>query len=128
MIQKLLMTQNGWKRKLNTNLLEKKADELIDNAGIVCLCGSTKFKKEFEIATSILSKKGFIVLSVAQFSHHDNLPLTEFEKITFNKLHFKKIELADLVYIVNPNNYIGESTKDEIEYAKSLNKKIQYMF
>lgn len=30
-------------------------------------------------------------------------------------------------YVVNVDSYIGTSTKKEIEYAKSLNKKIIYM-
>ena len=95
---------------------------------IVCLCGSTKFKKEFEIAIRELSLKGNIVLSVAQFSHFDNLNITIEEKKIFNELHFKKIDLSDFIYVVNVNGYIGDSTKKEIEYAKSKNKNVYYMF
>ena len=48
------------------------------------------------------------------------------EKIKLKKSHFKKIELSDAILVVNINNYIGESTKLEIEYAKSLKKEIMY--
>ena len=41
--------------------------------------------------------------------------------------HFKKIDLSDAIYVVNVNGYIGESTKLEIEYAKSNNKEIIYL-
>ena len=41
--------------------------------------------------------------------------------------HFKRIDLSDAIYVVNKDKYIGNSTKKEIEYAKSLNKKIIYM-
>ena len=41
-----------------------------------------------------------------------------------SKLHYKKIEISDAIYVVNLNGYIGESTKSEIEYARSLNKEI----
>ena len=40
--------------------------------------------------------------------------------------HFKKIELSDAILVINKDNYIGESTRLEIEYAKSLNKEIIY--
>ena len=38
----------------------------------------------------------------------------------------KKIRLSDAILVVNVNNYIGNSTKSEIEFAKSLNKEIIY--
>lgn len=40
--------------------------------------------------------------------------------------HFKKMELSDAILVVNVNNYIGDSTKLEIEYAKKLGKEIIY--
>ena len=41
--------------------------------------------------------------------------------------HFKKIELSDAIFVVNKNQYIGESTKLEIEYAMKLKKEIMYL-
>ena len=43
------------------------------------------------------------------------------------QLHFKKIEASDAIYVVNYNGYIGEGTREEIEYAKTLGKQILYM-
>ena len=40
--------------------------------------------------------------------------------------HFKKIELSDAILVVNINNYIGDSTRAEIDYAKKLGKEIIY--
>ena len=40
--------------------------------------------------------------------------------------HLKRIELSDAIYVINKDNYIGESTKSEIEYAKKLGKEIIY--
>ena len=40
--------------------------------------------------------------------------------------HFKKIELSDSIFVLNINNYIGDSTKMEIDYAKKLGKEIIY--
>ena len=35
--------------------------------------------------------------------------------------------MADEVFVINKNGYIGSSTKSEIEYAKKLGKKIVFM-
>ena len=35
--------------------------------------------------------------------------------------------LCDILYVINKDKYIGESTKEEIRIAKSLGKKIKYM-
>ena len=40
--------------------------------------------------------------------------------------HFKRIELSDAILVVNINDYIGESTNLEIDYAKKLGKEIIY--
>ena len=37
---------------------------------------------------------------------------------TLGKLHLKRIEISDAIYVVNVNGYIGSSTKKEIENAK----------
>lgn len=94
---------------------------------IVCLCGSTKFKTEFEEATKRESLNGKIVLSVAMFGHLEGLDMSGEEKQFFDKLHFQKIDLAGEILVLNVGGYIGESTSREIAYAKSLNKKIRYL-
>ena len=58
-------------------------------------------------------------------SHH--LQLHTLEKLELLKnSHFKKIELSDFIYVIDKDGYIGDSTKLEIEYAKSLGKDIVY--
>lgn len=42
------------------------------------------------------------------------------------KMHKEKIKLSEAILVVNVDNYIGESTQSEIEFAKSLNKEILY--
>lgn len=42
-------------------------------------------------------------------------------------MHRQRIYLSDEVFIINVDNYIGKSTKKEIEYAQSLGKKITYL-
>jgi len=43
-----------------------------------------------------------------------------------DKMHKEKIKISDAILVVDVNWYIGNSTKSEIEYAKSLNKEILY--
>lgn len=94
---------------------------------IVCLCGSTKFKDAFVDATREESIKGNIVLSVAMFGHLEGLDMSGEVKKTFDEIHFDKIKLADEVFVLNVGGYIGESTKREIDFAKSLGKRIRFL-
>lgn len=101
---------------------------------IVCLCGSTRFKDVFGEINLKETLDGKIVLSIGCDTKSDDeifnkLPEWEKENIKarLDHLHLKKIELADEVLILNVGGYIGESTRNEINYAKSLNKKIRYL-
>ena len=42
-------------------------------------------------------------------------------------MHKRKIDLADEIFVINVDGYIGSSTKSEIEYAKSTNKVVGYL-
>ncbi len=44
-----------------------------------------------------------------------------------DELHLRKIDLADRVFVVNPGGYIGDSTRREIEYAKSHGKPVSFL-
>lgn len=44
-----------------------------------------------------------------------------------DELHKRKIDLCDEVFVLNVGGYIGESTRNEIEYAKSIGKPILYL-
>lgn len=93
---------------------------------VITLCGSTKFKEEFIEVQKQLTLEGNIVISVGLFGHSgDNF--TDEEKIMLDDMHKRKIDMADEIFVINVNNYIGSSTKSEIEYAKSHNKTIRYL-
>lgn len=51
---------------------------------------------------------------------------TEEEALMLDKMHKERIKLADAILVVNVDGYIGDSTRKEIEYAKSLGKEILY--
>ena len=94
---------------------------------IICLCGSTKFKSEFLSASRAFTLAGHIVVMPGVFGHADGGFLDNETKKKLDELHFRKIEMADVVYVINPNGYVGASTKREIEYAESLGKTIRYL-
>ena len=94
---------------------------------IICLCGSTRFLAAFREANLKETLVGKIVLSIGcDFKSDDALGLSVVDKERLDRLHLRKIDLADDIYILNVGGYIGSSTRKEIEYAKSLNKPIEY--
>jgi hypothetical protein len=91
---------------------------------IITLCGSTKFIKEFNNANMWLTMHGNIVLTVGSFHHSDNDPeirdIIMKNKTTLDYLHKTKISMSNAVMIIDVNNYIGDSTREELEYARLL--------
>lgn len=95
---------------------------------IVCLCGSTRFEKEFIQANRYYTLQGWIVLSVGVFVHNSDIQISPKQKAELDELHKRKIDLCDLVCVINVDGYIGESTKSEIVYAKKKGKQVVYLF
>ncbi|MFA5302367.1 MAG: hypothetical protein WC395_06755, partial [Bacteroidales bacterium] len=48
-------------------------------------------------------------------------------KEMLDNMHKRKIDLAQAIYVINRDGYIGGSTRSEIEYAKAAGKEIFYM-
>ena len=57
---------------------------------IICLCGSTKFKEEFQRENARLTLAGNIVLGPAVFGHCDNIELNANEKAMLDDIHYIK--------------------------------------
>lgn len=93
---------------------------------IITLCGSTRFKNEFEKVNKELTLAGNIVISVGCFGHAGDV-FTDEQKIMLDDIHKRKIDMADAIYVINKNGYIGDSTKSEIEYARTHGKQIMYL-
>lgn len=95
---------------------------------IITLCGSTRFREEFYEAQKQLTLQGNIVISVGLFGHSgDNEVWTDRTKEMLDDMHLRKIDLADEIFVINVNGYIGESTRREIEYAEKNNKEVKYL-
>lgn len=95
---------------------------------VITLCGSTRFKEEFLSEQKRLTLEGNIVISVGLFGHSgDNEVWTENTKTMLDDMHKRKIDMADEIFVINKNGYIGTSTKSEIEYALKTGKKVNHM-
>jgi hypothetical protein len=99
----------------------------------VVLCGSTRFYDTYQDANYRETMAGRIVLSVgfypraAVLAHGAGVGCTPEQKIALDALHFRKIEMADEVLILNVGGYVGESTAREIAHARSLGKRIRWL-
>ena len=95
---------------------------------VITLCGSTKFKEDFEREQKRLTLEGNIVLSLVFFGHSgDSVSWDKDVNIMLKDMHFAKIDMSDEIFVINKGGYIGESTKNEINYAKNNGKIIKYM-
>ena len=104
----------------------------VDRPRIVCLCGSTRFKEQFEAAERNEGLDGNIVLTVACFGHAGDLTVEQCTdghptKIALDELHKRKIDLADEILVINVGGYVGSSTRSEIDYAEAHGKPVRYL-
>lgn len=114
---------------------DKLTTEKTDRPKIICICGSTRFADLHAIARWEFEKDGKAICLMINY-----LPAGYFEKFgndhygekfgnkeILDELHKRKIDLADEVFVINKDGYIGESTRSEIEYAISHNKPVKYL-
>ncbi len=102
---------------------------------VITLCGSTRFKEEFMEMQKKLTLAGNIVISVGLFGHAgdeevwenmDEGTLTRTKEM-LDDMHKRKIDMADEIFVINKNGYIGDSTRSEIAYALEHGKKVNYL-
>jgi len=95
---------------------------------IVCLCGSTRFAEAFRQANLCETLKGKIVLTIGcDFKSDEALGLSKATKQRLDELHLRKIDLADEILVLNVGGYIGQSTRQEIGYARRLGKRVRWL-
>ena len=102
----------------------------------VCLCGSFRFYNHMNEIGKYLTEKGITCLIPQPFEFRDqNQPcyfedkwslLTNQDKLILSrkaeKQYLEKLESADVVYVVDPNGYVGPSVLFEIGYAVAKGK------
>lgn len=109
---------------------------MIGQYKVITLCGSTRFKEQFLREQKRLTLEGNIVISVGLFGHSgdrevwedmDEGALTKTKEM-LDDMHKRKIDMADEIFVINVDGYIGESTKSEIAYAKNIGKSVRYLY
>lgn len=94
---------------------------------IITVCGSLRFYKEMmEITEKVELQGNCMLVPIYNPNKPNKDAFTEEEALMLDKMHKERIKLADAILVVNVDDYIGSSTKNEIEFAKSLNKEIIY--
>lgn len=101
---------------------------------VVTLCGSSKFCDVMAVCGWLIEKKENAICMglhlLPQWYSKKPIPnhLAEHENVSeqMDKLHLKKIDLSNEVFVVNMDGYIGNSTSKEIEYATSQHIPIRY--
>lgn len=102
---------------------------------VITLCGSTRFRREFEEANKRLTLAGNIVISVGLYGHAgdaevwegmDEDTLTQ-TKVMLDDMHKRKIDMADEIFVINVGGYVGQSTRSEIAYAEAAGKPVRYL-
>ena len=91
----------------------------------ITLCGSLRFQKEMMTIAEKMALKGNCILTPV-YPVIENYERTDEQLRKLKEAHFKRIELSDAILVINIDNYIGNSTNLEIEYAKKLEKEIIY--
>lgn len=92
---------------------------------IITICGSMRYAKEMmKISEELELKKGYAVIQCVY--NVDGLRYEGIDSSILDKIHRKKIDISDAIYVVNIDGYIGNSTKKEIEYAINNGKEVIY--
>lgn len=92
---------------------------------VITICGSMRYSKEMiKIAEELELKEGYAVIQCVY--NVDGQKYEGIDASILDKIHRKKIDISDAIYVVNINGYIGESTKKEIEYANNNGKEVIY--
>ncbi len=112
----------------NVFITSRERKILMKEYNVITLCGSTKFKDEFIETQKQLTLQGNIVITVGFFGDiGDNRVLDDCVKDMLDDMHKRKIDMANAIFVINKNGYIGSSTRSEIEYALEQGKKVLYL-
>ncbi|WP_405899095.1 hypothetical protein OG242_17720 [Streptomyces sp. NBC_00727] len=105
------------------------AKKRLDLPRIVVICGSTRFMAEMTEAELRETEAGRIVVKPgcdlkSPHALWSDPVEAEALKARLDELHRAKIRLADEALVVG--DYIGDSTRAEIAYARSLGKPVRF--
>jgi len=101
---------------------------------IIVLCGSSRFTDVMAVCAWFIERDehaialGLHLLPRWYSKEHIPHHLAEHEGVAdaMDELHLRKIDMADEIFVVDFNEYFGQSTAREIEYAKIHGKKTRW--
>ena len=93
---------------------------------VVTLCGSMRFQNEMMEIAEKLAREGECVLTPVYMVMKD-CEISEEEVKRLKLEQFKRIELANEIFVVFVDGYVGESTMVEIEFAERNGKRVRWM-
>ena len=92
---------------------------------VITLCGSMRFREEFQRLDAELTLAGHVVLTPTTLAPSTELSVEERARLV--RVHLAKVAMADEVLIVNVGDYVGESTRREIEHARSHGVAVSFL-
>lgn len=93
---------------------------------IVTLIGAPRFQSNFLSIAKAFSLEGQMVLTPHVYTTGDEtLKRSQIDEL--HQLALKRIDMADVVFVVNPHNILSPEVRKEIEYAQSLGRTVRYM-
>jgi hypothetical protein len=96
-----------------------------DGCTVITLCGSMRFREEFERLDAELTSAGHVVLAPTALDPAAE-PDAE-ERARLGRAHLQKVAMADEVLVVNVGDYLGESTRREIAHAHSRGIPVRFL-
>ncbi len=86
------------------------------------ICGSMRFAEEMQtIAFDLETQHGFNVL---QCVYGDGEHLKPEQRAKLAAAHAQKIAFSDGIYVVDIGGYVGQSTQNEIDFARAQGKEV----
>lgn len=101
------------------------AEEQTPEFTVVTLCGSMRFHEEFERLDSELTLAGHVVMSPAALDPSTELDAED--RARLGRVHLQKVAMADEVLVVNVGDYVGETTRREIEHARAHGVAVRFL-
>jgi prophage tail gpP-like protein len=91
---------------------------------VVTICGNREFKRTITKFAKNLEMGGDVVFTPAIHRQPKNAKLTEEILERYKNIQRQKIEMADEVFVINKDGQINNEVRKEVEYARSLGKKL----
>ena len=124
--------RDAWEKLARS--FEKRGDTMSNGTKIITLCGSSRFVDIMAVCAWFLERDEKAITMglhlLPEWYCKNEIPdhLAEHEGCAaeMDELHLHKINLSQEIFVVNYEDYIGSSTRKEIEYAMATGKPIRW--